>query len=242
MREQRVVPQSGAPQRAAQPAGNGASHRAPDGEPGAEVRTGPLVGLTGGIGSGKSTVARTLAVLGALVVDADAIAREVVAVGTPGLAQVVDVFGDSVLSDNGELDRAELGRRVFSDPQARKRLEAITHPLIQAETLRRFASANAGQVVVHDIPLLVELGKASDYDLVIVVDAPVATRISRLVNDRAMAREEAEKRIAAQATPEQRRAVADVWLDNSSTPDDLITKVRAMWRERIEPLRHTRSR
>ncbi|QDB79322.1 dephospho-CoA kinase [Georgenia wutianyii] len=191
------------------------------------------IGLTGGIGAGKSTVARELARLGALVVDADAIAREVVAPGTPGLAAVVAEFGDSVLAPDGALDRAALGRVVFADPAARARLEAITHPLIGAESARRTAAAPPGTVVVHDVPLIVERGLAAQYDLVVVVGADEEVRIDRLVRDRGMTREEALARVRAQATDAQRRAVADVWLDNSGTREELLERVRELWRERL---------
>jgi len=191
------------------------------------------IGLTGGIGAGKSTVARELARLGALVVDADAIAREVVAPGTPGLAAVVAEFGDSVLAPDGSLDRAALGRVVFADPAARERLEAVTHPLIGAESARRTAAAPPGTVVVHDVPLIVERGLAAQYDLVVVVGADEDVRIDRLVRDRGMTREEALARIRAQATDAQRRAVADVWLDNSGTREELLENVRELWRERL---------
>lgn len=191
------------------------------------------IGLTGGIGAGKSTVARELERLGALVVDADAIAREVVAPGTPGLAAVVAEFGDSVLTPDGSLDRPALGRIVFADPAARARLEAITHPLIRAESARRAAAAPPGTVVVHDVPLIVERGLAAQYDLVVVVGADEDVRLERLVRDRGMTREDALARIRAQATDAERRAVADVWLDNSGTQEELLAQVRDLWRERL---------
>ena len=191
------------------------------------------IGLTGGIGAGKSTVARELERLGALVVDADAIAREVVAPGTPGLAAVVAEFGDSVLTPDGSLDRPALGRIVFADPAARARLEAITHPLIRAESARRAAAAPPGAVVVHDVPLIVERGLAAQYDLVVVVGADEDVRLERLVRDRGMTREDALARIRAQATDAERRAVADVWLDNSGTQEELLAQVRDLWRERL---------
>jgi len=191
------------------------------------------IGLTGGIGAGKSTVARELERLGALVVDADAIAREVVAPGTPGLAAVVAEFGDSVLTPDGSLDRPAMGRIVFADPAARARLEAITHPLIRAESARRAAAAPPGTVVVHDVPLIVERGLAAQYDLVVVVGADEDVRLERLVRDRGMTREDALARIRAQATDAERRAVADVWLDNSGTQEELLAQVRDLWRERL---------
>lgn len=193
------------------------------------------LGLTGGIGAGKSTVARELERLGAVVVDADAIAREVVAPGTRGLAAVVAEFGEGVLTPDGGLDRAALGRIVFADPAARARLEAITHPLIAAETARRVARLPTGTVVVHDVPLIVERGLADRYDLVAVVGADEDVRLERLVRDRGMSREDAQARIGAQATDAERRAVADVWLDNSGTPEALLAQVRRLWDERLVP-------
>lgn len=195
------------------------------------------IGLTGGIGAGKSTVARELERLGAVVIDADAVAREVVAPGTPGLAAVVAEFGEDVLTPDGALDRPALGRIVFSDPGARARLEALTHPRIAAETARRTAELPAGSVIVHDVPLLVENRLAGNYDLVVVVGADEEVRLARLVRDRGMAREDALARIRAQADDDDRRAVADVWLDNSGTTEDLLAQVRELWEERVTPLR-----
>ena len=192
------------------------------------------VGLTGGIGSGKSAVARLLVEQGALVVDADAVAREVVAPGSAGLAQIADRFGDGVLTARGELDRGALGAIVFADEGARRDLEAITHPLIAARTLELCAAAKPGQVLVHDIPLLVELGREGDYDVVIVVDAPVETRLQRLEEHRGMPREVAEARMRSQASDEQRRAVADVWIDNAGDEDTLRRRVDDVWRTHLQ--------
>lgn len=199
---------------------------------------GVRVGLTGGIGSGKSTVARAFEQHGALIVDADAIQRLVVAPGSAGLAEISAQFGPDMLTADGELDRSAMAKLVFADESARRRLEAITHPLIQAETLRQMAQAKPGQVVVHDIPLLVELGRQDDYDLVVVVDAPLDVRLERLIRDRGMTREAAMERINAQATTEQRRVVAEVWLDNDGTRDDLLDQVERAWNERVVPLIH----
>jgi len=193
------------------------------------------IGLTGGIGAGKSTVARELERLGAVVIDADALAREVVAPGTAGLAAVVEEFGEEVLAPDGTLDRAALGRIVFADPAARARLEEITHPLIGAETARRLAELPDDAVVVHDVPLIVEKGLAGNYDIVVVVGADEDVRLERLVRDRGMAREDALSRIRAQATDAERRAAADEWLDNSGTPEELLTQVRALWEGRLAP-------
>lgn len=187
------------------------------------------IGLTGGIGSGKSTVARELERLGAVVIDADALAREVVAPQTAGLAAVAREFGDAVLTPQGHLDRAALGRIVFGDRAARRRLEEITHPLIAAETARRLAELPPDTVVIHDVPLIVENDLAANYDLVVVVGADEDVRLERLIEDRGMAREDALARIRAQATDAERRAVADVWLDNAGTRADLLDQVRDLW-------------
>jgi dephospho-CoA kinase len=194
-----------------------------------------MVGLTGGIGSGKSAVAALLAERGALVIDADRLARDVVAPGTEGLAEVVAEFGVEVLDASGAMDRAAVGRRVFGDDAARRRLEAIIHPRVRARTAELVAAAPADAVVVNDVPLLVEAGLAAAYDLVIVVLAGEATRVARLVRDRSMSAEEAYARIAAQATDEQRRAVADVLIDNDGTLADLAARVDEVWQDVLLP-------
>ena len=194
------------------------------------------IGLTGGIGSGKSTVAGLLAARGAVVVDADRIAREVVEPGTPGLAAVVEAFGESVLAGDGSLDRPALAAVVFTDPQARARLDAIVHPLVRDRSVELIAAAPSDAVLVNDVPLLVETGQAGTYDLVLVVEADLATRLSRLV-ERGLAEEDARARIASQATDEQRRAVADVVLDNSGTREQLAEQVDRFWEERVAPAR-----
>jgi dephospho-CoA kinase len=190
------------------------------------------IGLTGGIGSGKSTVAAQLAARGAVIVDADRIAREVVAAGTPGLSAVVEAFGRDVLTAEGELDRPALAALVFADAEARGRLDAIVHPLVRqrAGELERTASEDA--VVVHDVPLLVETGQAASYDLVLVVEADEEARVSRLVG-RGLTAADARARIAAQATDDQRRAVADVVLDNSGTAEQLTAQVERFWVGRV---------
>ncbi|HVW31056.1 MAG TPA: dephospho-CoA kinase [Acidimicrobiia bacterium] len=185
------------------------------------------VGLSGGIGSGKSTVARALARRGAVVIDADAISREVVEPGTPGLAAVVARFGDGVLDGEGRLDRPKLAAIVFDDAAARADLNAIVHPLVAAESARRMAEAPADAVVVLDVPLLVEAAR-SGYDLVVIVEAPEALRLERLVG-RGMARDDAGKRMAAQASDADRRKVADVVLDNSGSEADLEGQLDALW-------------
>ncbi len=191
------------------------------------------IGLTGGIGAGKTAVARRFAELGALVVDADALAREVVAAGTPGLAAVVAEFGPGVLRPDGELDRPALGRLVFADEDKRGRLNAIVHPLVRRRAAELIAAAPAGAVVVQDVPLLVETGQADRYDLVVVVEAPAGLRAERLARDRGMTAEEARSRMAAQATDEQRRAAADVVLVNDGSVEDLRAEVDRVWRERV---------
>jgi dephospho-CoA kinase len=195
------------------------------------------IGLTGGIGSGKSTAAGRFAELGALVIDADALAREVVEPGTQGLAAVVAEFGGQVLDGGGRLDRPALARVVFGDDAARGRLNAILHPRIRARAAELIAAAPPGTVVVQDVPLLVETGQSGAYDLVVVVEAPAELRVRRLVRDRGLPAEEARARMAAQATDEQRRAAADVVLVNDGTPEDLRAKVDALWAERIASTR-----
>ncbi|MDT0276955.1 dephospho-CoA kinase [Blastococcus goldschmidtiae] len=194
------------------------------------------IGLTGGIGSGKSTVAGLLAERGAVVVDADRIAREVVEPGTPGLAAIVDAFGESVLAADGSLDRPALASVVFTDPAARARLDAIVHPLVRERSVQLIAAASPDAVLVNDVPLLVETGQAGTYDLVLVVQADLETRLARLV-ERGTSREDAHARIAAQATDEERRAAADVVLDNSGTLEQLAEQVDRFWQEHVEPAR-----
>lgn len=193
------------------------------------------VGLTGGIGSGKSTVARQLATLGATVVDADAIAREVVEPGTPALARIRERFGDEILALDGSLDRPALGRLVFGDPSALRDLEAITHPAIWEVTAVRLGAAAQDGIVVHDMPLLVEKEMTGEYHLVIVVDASPQTRIERLRATRGMSEEDAQARIAAQADTQSRRRAADIWLDNDGRPQALESAVLGLWHERIVP-------
>lgn len=187
------------------------------------------VGLTGGIGSGKSAVARRLAELGAVIIDSDQLAREVVSIGTQGLADVVAAFGPGIVTPSGELDRAELGRRVFGDEAARKRLEAIIHPLVRLRAMELAAAAPPEAIIVNDVPLLVEAGLASQYEAVVVVFADEQTRIDRLVRDRGMPEAEAKARIAAQAGDEQRHAVADFELLNEGSLADLQSQVDKLW-------------
>lgn len=186
------------------------------------------VGLTGGIASGKSTVSRLLADLGAVVVDADLLAREVVAPGTPGLAAVVEAFGDEVLSADGSLDRPALGAIVFADDERRRVLEGIIHPLVHEAGAALEVAAAPGTVVVHDIPLLVEVGRGDDFDAVVVVDVPVEVQLERMVRDRGMTQEDAAARIAAQASREERLAVADFVVDNTGTLPELEERVNRL--------------
>jgi dephospho-CoA kinase len=191
------------------------------------------VGLTGGIASGKSTVSAFLAELGATVIDADLLAREVVAPGTEGLARVVEAFGTGILTPGGELDRPALGAIVFADEQARRRLEAIVHPLVRDRGRALEAAAPEGALVVHDIPLLAESGQAATFDAVVVVDAPVETQVERMLAERGWTRADAESRIAAQATREQRRAVATYVIDNTGTLEDLRDRVTEVYEELV---------
>ncbi len=183
------------------------------------------MGLTGGVASGKSTVADLFEARGAVIIDGDKLAREVVAPGTPGLAQVVAEFGEEMLLPDGSLDRPRLGAIVFTDPERRRALEAITHPLI----FERYAALEAGAadaaLVVHDIPLLAETGRAADFDAVVVVDAPDELRIERMLRDRGWTREDAESRIASQATREQRLAIATHVIENTGTREELAARV-----------------
>jgi len=191
------------------------------------------VALTGGIGSGKSTVSRLLASYGAVVIDSDVLAREVVAPGTPGLAAVVAEFGPGVLAADGSLDRPALGSVVFADPAARARLEAIVHPLVRSRARELEAAAASDAVVVHDIPLLVETGRQGRYDVVLVVDTPTQAQRDRLTELRELSVEEAERRIGAQASRAERLAAADHVIRNDGTLDDLAEQVERLWRSLV---------
>lgn len=200
------------------------------------------VGLTGGIGAGKTEVSRRLAAQGAVLIDADAIAREVVAPGTPGLAAVIGAFGDGLLRPDGALDRDRLGEIVFADPAKLERLNRIVHPLVgrRMAELEKTASQNA--IIVHDVPLLAENDLSSGYDLVVVVDAPEHVQLERLVRQRGMSTEQAKARMAAQAARENRLAVADLVVDNSSSLAELDRQVGDLWAElrrraRLQPSR-----
>lgn len=193
------------------------------------------VGLTGGIGAGKSTVALRLAEHGAVLIDADVIAREVVEPGTPALAELVATFGDEMLTGDGTLNRPALAAKAFADEESRAKLNAIVHPRVGARTAELLTSARADAIVVHDIPLLVEAGVAPSYHVVIVVDAPEETRVRRLVHSRGMDEADARARIKAQASEEQRRAAADIWLDNAGAQDSIEAEVDALWADRLVP-------
>lgn len=189
------------------------------------------VGLTGGVASGKSSVSSILRELGAVVIDADQLAREVVAKGTPGLERVVEAFGPEVLTADGDLDRPKVGSIVFADEDQRRVLESIVHPLVFDRIVALEEAASEADVVVHDIPLLAESGRADTFDAVIVVDAPAEVQIERMVRDRGWTGEEAEARIAAQAGREDRRAIATYVIDNTGTLEELEARVRQVWEE-----------
>ncbi|MDX3381352.1 dephospho-CoA kinase [Streptomyces niveiscabiei] len=195
------------------------------------------VGLTGGIGAGKSEVSRLLVEAGAVLVDADRIAREVVAPGTDGLAAVVEAFGEGVLGEDGALDRPKLGAIVFADPEKLALLNSIVHPLVGARSRELEAAAPADAVVVHDVPLLAENGLASLYDLVIVVDVAPGTQLDRLVRLRGMTEDDARARMAAQATREKRRSIADIVIDNDVPLAELERRVREVWGELVRRAR-----
>lgn len=191
--------------------------------------------MTGGIASGKSLAATRLRELGAVVIDADALAREVVEPGTQGLARVVDAFGPGMLGEEGRLDRAKLAAAVFGDPQQLAVLNRIIHPLVREQAAAMATAAPQGAVVVQDIPLLVESGQGPAFHLVIVVDAPDDVRVRRMIEHRQMSEQEAVARMAAQASREVRLAAADVVLDNSGTPEALLQQVDRLWQDRLVP-------
>lgn len=203
---------------------------------GGEAGTRPLrIGLTGGIAAGKSTASQRFAELGAVVIDADLLAREAVAAGSPGLARVAEEFGPEVLTEDGSLDRQALGAVVFGDDDARERLNGIVHPEVRrlsAEREQRAIDAEE-RVIVQDIPLLIEVGRAQDFDLLVVVHTPAAVRRQRLIEGRGMSEEDADRRIAAQASDEERVAVADVLLDGAGGVDELRAQVDELWQQRV---------
>jgi dephospho-CoA kinase len=187
-----------------------------------------LVGLTGGIASGKSHVANIFGQLGAAVIDADQVAREVVVSGSPGLAQVVDVFGEDVLTPSGELDRAKLGEVVFSDPTKRIQLERILHPLIKERTTELIAEQDA-DIVMYAVPLLVEAKVDYPFDAVITVEAGVQSQISRLIDSRGLSEADARLRIQAQTSRAEREAIADFIIDSSGSKEQTKQQVTKLW-------------
>jgi dephospho-CoA kinase len=195
------------------------------------------VGLTGGIGAGKSEVSRLLVKCGAVLIDADRIAREVVAPGTAGLAAVVEAFGEDVLAPDGGLDRPKLGSIVFADPEKLAVLNSIVHPLVGARSRELESAAPQDAVVVHDVPLLAENGLAPLYDVVIVVDADPATQLDRLVRLRGMTEQDARARMAAQATREKRLETADIVIDNDGPLEQLERYVRDIWADLVRRAR-----
>lgn len=191
------------------------------------------VGLTGGVASGKSTVSQLFRDLGVTIVDADALAREVLEPGTPGLAAVVDAFGAELLGPDGALDRARLGALVFADPARRTALETIVHPLVRARAHEIEESAPSGALVVQDIPLLVETGQAAAFDAVVVVDVPTEVQVERAVRDRGWTKDEAQARIGAQASRKARLAAATYVIDNTGTIEDLHQRVAEVFDELV---------
>lgn len=192
----------------------------------------PLIALTGGIASGKSTIATRLAEHGAVIVDADQIVREVQAAGSPVLGQIAATFGEQMITADGSLDRAALGAAVFGDREALGRLNAIVHPAVREESARRFAQAFAddpGAVVVYDVPLLVEARAADPWELIVVADAPADVREQRLIALRGLTADEAKARIASQVPDAARRAIADVVIDTTGTIEHTHEQVDALW-------------
>src|ERR1700761_1744300 len=196
------------------------------------------IGLTGGIGAGKSALSATFEKYGAVIVDGDVISREVVQPGTEGLAALVEAFGDDILLADGSLDRPALAAKAFRDDEARGKLNSIVHPLVGKRRSEIIASVSDDAVVVEDIPLLVESGMAPLFPLVVIVYADVEVRLRRLVDQRGMPEDDARARIAAQASDEQRREVADIWFDNSGTQQDLVERAHDVWNNRIVPFAH----
>lgn len=197
------------------------------------------VGLTGGMGSGKSTVARRFAELGAVIIDADQIAREVVEPGEPALAELAEAFGEGILLDDGSLNRGELAKRAFVSAEKTELLNSITHPRIEQRTEEQFNAAGDA-IIVFDSPLLIEMGQSEAQDLVVVVHTPVEVRLDRLVESRGVDREDAKQRIAKQISDDKRLQFADVVLENSGTEEDLVRQVDRIWERIIQPLNQIR--
>lgn len=196
------------------------------------------IGLTGGIGAGKSALSATFEKYGAVIVDGDVISREVVQPGTEGLAALVETFGDDILLADGSLDRPALAAKAFRDDGERQKLNAIVHPLVGKRRQEIIASVPDDAVVVEDIPLLVESGMAPMFPLVVIVYADVEVRLRRLIDQRGMPEDDARARIAAQASDDQRREVADIWFDNSGTQQDMVERARDVWNNRIVAFAH----
>lgn len=197
------------------------------------------VGLTGGMGSGKSTVARRFAELGAAIIDADQIARDVVEPGEPALAELAEAFGEGILLDDGSLNRGELAKRAFVSAEKTELLNSITHPRIEQRTEEQFNAAGDA-IIVFDSPLLIEMGQSEAQDLVVVVHTPVEVRLDRLVESRGVDREDAKQRIAKQISDDKRLQFADVVLENSGTEEDLVHQVDRIWERIIQPLNQIR--
>lgn len=197
------------------------------------------VGLTGGMGSGKSTVARRFAELGAVIIDADQIARDVVEPGEPALAELAEAFGEGILLDDGSLNRGELAKRAFVSAEKTELLNSITHPRIEQRTEEQFNAAGDA-IIVFDSPLLIEMGQSEAQDLVVVVHTPVEVRLDRLVESRGVDREDAKQRIAKQISDDKRLQFADVVLENSGTEEDLVHQVDRIWERIIQPLNQIR--
>lgn len=197
------------------------------------------VGLTGGMGSGKSTVARRFAELGAVIIDADQIARDVVEPGEPALAELAEAFGEGILLDDGSLNRGELAKRAFVSAEKTELLNSITHPRIEQRTEEQFNAAGDA-IIVFDSPLLIEMGQSEAQDLVVVVHTPVEVRLDRLVESRGVNREDAKQRIAKQISDDKRLQFADVVLENSGTEEDLVRQVDRIWERIIQPLNQIR--
>ncbi|OHR27689.1 dephospho-CoA kinase [Corynebacterium sp. HMSC072B09] len=197
------------------------------------------VGLTGGMGSGKSTVARRFAELGAVMIDADQIARDVVEPGEPALAELAEAFGEGILLDDGSLNRGELAKRAFVSAEKTELLNSITHPRIEQRTEEQFNAAGDA-IIVFDSPLLIEMGQSEAQDLVVVVHTPVEVRLDRLVESRGVDREDAKQRIAKQISDDKRLQFADVVLENSGTEEDLVRQVDRIWERIIQPLNQIR--
>lgn len=197
------------------------------------------VGLTGGMGSGKSTVARRFAELGAVIIDADQIARDVVEPGEPALAELAEAFGEGILFDDGSLNRGELAKRAFVSAEKTELLNSITHPRIEQRTEEQFNAAGDA-IIVFDSPLLIEMGQSEAQDLVVVVHTPVEVRLDRLVESRGVDREDAKQRIAKQISDDKRLQCADVVMENSGTEEDLVRQVDRIWERIIQPLNQIR--